>query len=280
MKYLISLLTISVFISTAFGQSKLKTAPTWKAVILNNNVYRTYNNIFKIFIVEDNDGNDYYSKASQADEYTLDLNGRDFIDYKIIRESDGIIFFKILPCAKIDKTAKTIKIENEVNGKCPSSGADNAAEYIFGISTKTTTITTFEKTPISSRLVLTPILHPIKFRPAYSDKEPTLTGETTISFNLGYRFKINSSIIRPTYLTIVPYGIGISNSQYFKENTNDKPVPSNISLTYWNFGAFVSFDRYNIGFFGGKDAMMTKSQKDWHYQDQMWFSFGLGYSLK
>jgi len=280
MKHLLLILTISFSISTVYGQSKLKTAPTWKAVIFNNNVYRTYNNITEIFIIEDNLGNDYYSKAQQAEKYTLDLNGRDFIDYKIIREADGIIFFKIIPCAKIDKITKTIRIEEELNDKCPSLGADNAADYIFGISTRSTNLSAFEKTPISSRLVLTPILHPLKFRPAYSGKEATLTGEMTLSFNLGYRIKLNKSIVRPTYLTAVPYGIGISNSQYFKKDTSDRPVPGNISLTYWNFGAFLTFDRYNIGFFGGIDAMVTKSQKDWHYQDQTWFSFGLGYSLK
>jgi len=278
MKQLILILTSILAVSTAYGQKQLKTKPTWKAVLFNNNVHRTYDNIKDIFIVKDNDRNYYYSDAEQTKKYVLDLNGREFIDYKIIREADGIIFFKILPCAKIDKTAQTIKIEKEIDGKCPSTGADNATEYIFGVSNKT--ITAFEKTPISSRLILTPILHPIKFRPAYSGKEPTLTGETTISFNLGYRIKLNKNIIKPIYLTVVPYGIGLSNSQYFKENTNDKPVTGNISLTYWNFGTFLSFDRYNIGLFGGMDAMMTKSQKDWHYQDQMWFSFGLGYSLK
>ena len=277
MKNLILLLTISLTISTAYGQKKLKTAPTWKAVLFNNNVFRTYDNIIDVFIVQDSDGNDYYSDASQTVKYKLDLNGRDFIDYKIIREADGIIFFEILPCAKIDKTARTIMVE-DVKGKCPSKGADDACNYVFGVLSKP--ITAFEKTPISSRLVLTPILHPIKYRPEYSGKEPTLTAEMTVSFNLGIKLKTNKSIIRPIYLTIVPYGIGISNSQYFKKNTTDKPIAGNISLTYLSFGAFLTFDRYNIGFFAGKDAMMTKSQKDWHYQDQMWYSFGLGYTLK
>jgi hypothetical protein len=279
MKNSILLFAFYLIISTSIGQTKLKTAPTWKAVFLNNNVYRTYNNIGGIFIVEDHNGNDFYSRSSQHSGFELDLKGREYIDYKIIREADGIIFFKILPCAIIDTNTRKITIDS-VDGKCKCVGVTNAASYTFGLSTKATTITAFEKLPISSRLILTPILHPVKFRPAHSGKEPSLTGETTVSYNLGFRVKINKSLIKPVYLTFVPYGFGISNSQYFKENTNDRPVPGNISLTYWNFGAFVSFDRYNFGFFGGKDAMMTKSQKDWHYQNQLWFSFGFGYSLR
>jgi hypothetical protein len=261
-----------------YAQKKLKTSPTWRAVLLNNNVYRTYDDIKDIFVIRDSDKKYYYSEAEQNNKYTLDLNGREYIDYKILRETDGIIFFKVLPCANFDKQKTKVIVEGEIDGKCPGTDANNAANYVFGVSNKA--ITTFKKTHVSSRLVLTPILHPIKYRPAYSGKEPTLTGEITLSFNLGYRVNLSRNLIRPTYLTVVPYGIGLSTSQYFKLNTDDKPSPGNISLTYLSFGAFLSFDRYNIGIFCGKDAMMTKSQKDWHYQDQRWYSFGLGYSLK
>ena len=271
-------LTAVLFFSMAFGQKDLKTSPTWKAVFFNSNVYRTYDNIKNIIIIRDEKDKYYYSDAEQTDKYELDLNGREFIDYKILREADGTTFFKILPCEKIDKVSKKIKVENSLNGNCPSTGANDASKYVFAMPTKE--LSAFEKTQISSRLVLTPILHPLKYRPSFSDKEPTLTGEITLSFNFGYRLKLNKNLIRPTYLTIVPYGIGISNSQYFKANTSDKPVPGNISLTYLSFGSFLSFDRYNIGLFAGKDAMLTKSQKDWHYQDQIWYSFGFGYSLK
>ena len=99
-----------------FAQKDLKTSPTWRAVLLNNNVYRTYDNIKDVFIIRDNDKKYYYTEDEQKNKFTLDLNGREYIDFKILREADGIIFFKVLPCAKIDKTNSTIIVEGANDG--------------------------------------------------------------------------------------------------------------------------------------------------------------------
>jgi len=260
------------FNSRAFSQ-------TLRAMLFNSNVYRTYVPIKCTRIMDSayNPSNDatVYTISVERDTGNKLLPGQQTslraIDFKIVSEDDnGYVIIKILPCVTLG-TGSTIIYDKD----CKSTPAHN---YYYAI--KKSDLTPLSKVPLSNKIIGTPLVFPVKFRPSKGNIGFTMTGEFTAGYAFGFRKKLSKSPYSQSFISFIPLVVGVSAGKYFRQKDDgtysDKSDSWSISYSY---GIMFTVQKVNFGVFGGLDHMVG-DQKDWFYQGSSWYSLGLGYKFK
>ncbi len=291
------------------SQNTYKEAPTCRAVLFNPNVYRSRVDITGLLVGKEN-ANYVYKDTVVV---KIDTNTKRF-DYKIINEDlDGYVIIQILPSVKfiennkvkyvVEKSytetinidgsksyqeVKTIKkvdyktydIVFTTNGEViPPDGF--ASDYYIAV--KKDNFKPQSKILLSTKIVGIPLVHPFKFRTKTADVGDELSASFSVSYNFGIRLKLSKrDAFRQNFITFIPYGFGFGADKYFRHNldgtttSNDKKDA--VSMTYYQGGILLTLRKVNFGVFAGFDKMFG-DKSDWVYQENMWFSFGIGYKL-
>jgi len=245
--------------------------PSAKAMFLNSNVYRTRVDLTAVRLINKN------LTTISYDNYIISVSELGHLDYKIINEDEnGYVIIRVLPKVKLDTDTKIVSYTEEEQFK---SDVDNAYNYYFAV--KKDDFKPLSKTLLSTKFVGIPLVHPIKLRPSKGIEGWNLNGEFTLSYNFGFRFKISKNPFAQNFISIIPYGFGVGEAKYFKENLDGTLTDKkdSFAVTYYQSGILVTLQKVNFGVFTGFDAMIDK-QNDWFYQGKPWISFGLGYKFK
>ncbi|MCF6404818.1 hypothetical protein L3C95_18105 [Chitinophaga filiformis] len=273
MKRLILTFMITFFTLHVIGQ-------TFRAVVLNPNVYRTRVDITAERLIH-KDLSGIYN-----DSVVIKVSDLKHLDYKIINDDEnGYVIIRVLPKVKIltersaDDTSKMIRVVRHANEDQLKSDTNNAYNYYFAV--KKDGFKPLAKTLLSFKIVGVPLVQPIKLRPGKGTEGWTLGGEFTVSYNFGIRLKLGDNPFKQNFVSIVPFGFGIGTAKYFRENGDGTLTEKSDSyaVTYYQGGILLTMQKVNFGVFTGFDAMLDK-QNDWFYQGRQWFSFGLGYKFK
>ncbi|PSK92091.1 hypothetical protein [Taibaiella chishuiensis] len=257
-------------VSVLFLSGGLASGQSFRAAVLNPNVYRTEVN-FDAVRLSDQHGNIY------NEEVTVDVEGR-FMDYKIISEDEnGYIIIRVLPRV-IYETINTPhglknRIRRAARGEEINCRTDDG--YYYNLAVKKENFPPLGKTLLSTKIVGVPLVHPFKLRAALGDQDWELQPEFSVSYSFGIRLRRGGKFT-PKYLTLIPYGFGLGNAKYFR--AKDDPKEDGVAITYYQAGLLYTWNKVNFGAFIGFDAMISK-RNDWFYQGNSWYSFGLGYKF-
>lgn len=207
--------------------------------------------------------------------YTTD----DFIRYKVVRESGDYKYIRILPGCRFNPTINT-----DIEFVPPATGDITPEEYIFEVSNKSLNPNT--NYLASSALIGKIISIPLKVRKEYfKDGNKILEGSLSLGYGFGWKYKLGNHPYHTHYFSTILYAAGINQQKYFalagkyadgKDSLSAKT--DQVSLTYLSFGLAYEYDKFNVGFFAGKD-MMFGTLKDWAYQNKWWWGIGIGYEL-
>ncbi len=125
---------------------------------------------------------------------------------------------------------------------------------------------------------------PFKIRPNIKEQNMKITPEISLGGYFGLRKRLNR--YKPIYLyfPVITAGvttIGINNNNVIDESTT---TPSNVEdgLVFartFSIGSFVEFNSFQMGFVAGWDKGGGEIAKNWIYNDQLWYSFSIGYNF-
>lgn len=255
---------------TSIGNAQI--LPYLRAITLNANVYKTTIEL-KVTKFSELDGT-----AVANETLTIKPETGKSIRYKIIATDGDFTIIRILPRVQ-QKTTKaadgTFLIEKVDN--TPSS--NDASKYLYHFKTKD--LIPLQKVILSEKIVGTPLIFPFKYRSQDRGEGETISTEFTLGYTFGLRLKLSKKPYKQTFLTIIPYGFGLSNAKYFykKEDGTYSAKTDAAAVTYWTSGLMFTSNKVNYGVFVGVDGMID-NMDDWAYQGQTWVSFGLGFKFK
>lgn len=272
MRTIYILITFTLILSIdSFGQS-------FKAVFLNPNVYRTQVDL-KVIRVTDTKLLTVYN-----DTIIIKASSTRPLDYKIVNDDEnGYTIIRVLPKVTLleeDSPKGTINVVRFIDSdQLIKKESLNAYNYYFAI--KNDAFKPLTRTLLSTKIVGIPLVQPFKLR---QDKGPegwNLGGEFTVSYNFGLRLRLGSNPFSQNFISFVPYGFGIGAAKYFTKKSDGSLSDKEdaFAVTYYQGGILLTLQKINFGIFTGFDAMIDK-KKDWFYQSEPWFSFGLGYKFK
>ncbi len=207
------------------------------------------------------------------------LSDNHFIKYKVVADEGDYKYLKLLPGWTFGSN-NTIIFFN-----CPARKCDQE-DYIFRASKKDLVPNTHYLA--SSALIGKLTTIPIRFRKEkWNNNNRIAQGTLAIGYSFGWKIKLGNNPYQPHYVSLILYGAGVSQQEYFyiKDNTQkgDEALStktSDIAVTYWSSGVAYEFDKFNIGVFFGRDRMFGKPEdKKWVYQNTTWWGVGLGYDL-
>lgn len=267
MKKAIIIMTLMMSLVYSYGQS-------FKAMLLNSNVYRTMIDLKATRLIQKNSNN------VLNDTVLIRICALGHLDYKIINEDEnGYVIIRILPPVKLVTTKDSSNYEVLYSGDEQLNDVNNAYNYYFAI--KKGDFTPLSKTLLTTKIIGIPLIQPIKLRPSKYTEGWNLTGEFTVSYNFGLRRKLGGNPFNQNYISLIPYGLGVGAAKYFTVASDGTLTEKKDSylVTYYQGGILFTIQKINFGFFMGFDAMIDK-QNNWFYQGRPWFSFGLGYKFK
>lgn len=283
MKILRILLTLICFFlikTSAFAQ-------TLRASFFSDNVYKTYTDLEVVKISDRASRN----RAFYNDTITI----KSGLAYQIVNEDEnGYVIIRVLPRVKIMTAQIAIGTETTGSSIPPKYKTINIIEYsdetptdpkldgsAYYYSVKKDKFKPFQKAFISEKIIGQPLIHPLKLRPGKGSEGWNLTGDFTLTYTVSFRFRVSKNPLKPNYISLVPYGLGVGAAKYFRENDDGSLTEKKEtwSVTYYQGGAFMTIKKVNFGVFVGFDAMIDKQNK-WFYQSKPWFSLGFGYKFK
>lgn len=205
-------------------------------------------------------------------------NGYYYIDYKIVSEDDNGAYIKILPTfietENVDNNTQFRCIEHTIDTVLVKDRNNAYQNYYFF---KKEDFNPLTKILVQEKLVGIPLVHPFKLRSNAANKGPVLNTEFTVSYNFGFRLKLNHNPFKQNFVNFIFYGFGVGESKYLNaEMAEEKDAAA---VTYYQGGVLFTLQKVNIGAFVGYDAMIGK-RNDWIYQSKPWFSLGFGYKFK
>lgn len=263
-----------LFAIDSFGQNF---KPSFKAAFLNPNVYRTRVDLKTIRVTDKNLSTVY------NDTIIIKASNTRPLDYKIVNDNEnGYTIIRVLPkvtLSKEDSPKGTVNVVRFTDSDQLKKDSLNAYNYYFAI--KNDAFKPLTRTLLSTKIVGIPLVQPFKLRPDKGSEGWNLGGDFTVSYNFGLRLRLGSDPFSQNFISFVPYGFGIGAAKYFKENADGtlSDKEDAFAVTYYQGGILLTLQKINFGVFTGFDAMIDK-KKDWFYQGEPWFSFGLGYKFK
>jgi hypothetical protein len=131
---------------------------------------------------------------------------------------------------------------------------------------------------------------PFKIRPSIGDINMKITPELSLGGFIGGRFRLNRFKNVFLYLPVVTAGvttIGINTDNIIsEENTTQTTTVNNaivkdglVFARTFSVGSFIEYNSFQFGFVLGWDKGGGEVAKDWIYNDQLWYSFSIGYNF-
>lgn len=238
-----------------------------RAVTLNSNVYTTKVDM-PLTLFASKDG----TLVTQKNVTIKPASGKSF-RYKIIGTDGDFTIIKLLPIVKINGDNSITVVDD------PTTDTENAAEFLY--FKKTSEFGLNQKNLLSEKIVGTPLIYPYKLRLQDKGEGASITTDFTVGYTFGLRLKLGSFPSKQNFFTIIPYGFGLGNTEYFYQQADGSLTEKKdaVAITYYTGGILFTINKVNIGFFAGQDAMIDK-QNNWAYQGNWWYSVGLGYKFK
>lgn len=248
--------------------------PTWKAIFLNPNVYRTMVDL-EVIRISDKFG----QPLDKTDTFKIKARKGLGLDYKLISEDEnGYVVIRVLPKTILRHPNDTTNTIEFTNDSLDINDSLNAYNYMFVV--KEDDFLPLSKTLLTTKIVGTPLVHPFKLRPSASNSGAKITTDFTVGYSFGLRLKMGKNPLKKNYFSVIPFGFGIGEAQYLykKDDGTLSEEKDAAAITYYSLGIMFTLNKINVGLFNGYDAMLDK-QNNWIYQGKPWFSFGFGYKF-
>ncbi|GAB3194122.1 hypothetical protein ABID22_000324 [Pontibacter aydingkolensis] len=248
------------------------------ASLLNKNVYKTKDKL---------EVSPVYAKKTGVSLEAFDVrdsyivtpkmspNPGSFIRYKELKSEGGYTYIKLLP---------GLAYEGNKIVRAGDRADPEIANLVFRVKDDALSPATHY---LASSGILGKLLTvPLKLRKEeFNDGNVVLQGTPSIMYAFGWKLKLGNHPYKSSYISIIPYAIGISAQKHFSVKDSDAPYPQNLgektdefALTYYAGGLALEFDNFNVGLFWGKDRMFG-DRDNWVYQKKGWVGVGLGYDL-
>ena len=199
-----------------------------------------------------------------------------FLRYTVVLDEGDNKYIRLLPCTQFSTSTPTnIEFSNSCNA------SPNPSDFIFQVAKKD--LLPASHYLASSALIGKLVTLPVRVRKQYwSDNNTEIQGAFSAGVTFGYRIKLGNNPYKTKYISIIPYGAGISQQKYFRvlpdAGNKISEKSDEFAVTYYTGGIAWEFDKFNIGLFLGKDKMFG-SLRDWAYQDKWWWGIGIGYDI-
>jgi hypothetical protein len=243
-----------------------------RSLFLNQNVYKTKADLEVERIYQRDTG----EPLDDNNTYTILLGTRDFIRYRVVKEEDDYYYIRVLPRMEYSVPVITnsgMSVAIQATDNTPTPTANNPTNYYYRVTKED--LLPHHHYLASQKLMGMPITLPVKFR----KENGNLRGEFDLSlgYAFGYRIRVNNNPYNDSYINLIPYGFSFNADEYKAEGSDEDAVDS-FSLTYWASGIAYEYRKFNIGVFIGRDRMFN-DRKDWIYQNETWYSIGLGFKF-
>jgi hypothetical protein len=221
-KNVVAVVSIFCFLNYNYAQSL-------RASALNPNVYRTRVNLEGFRVLDK-------SLKKYNDKVVIDVEGDQFIDYKIVSEDEGgYTIIRVLPRVKIrqdrDIDGNMIYRVTRVHKDSGQTKTQPDNGYLYYYAIKSAEFPPLGKTLLSEKIVGVPLIHPFKLRPTVKNIGWDLKPEFTVSYSFGIRLKSRDKPFSKNYWTIIPYGFGVTQDKYF-QNIGDEKEDA-VAVTYF-----------------------------------------------